>query len=264
MKILVYFIMVIIAIILHEFGHYVASKMNKLSVESFCIGVGPKLFGFKKFGTRFEMRLLPIAGCITNDINEVDRISFLKEWIIDLSGVFMNFMAAMISLSIFNHKNIFVIMELFFAKVIRPLWSYMLNINNYVQPSESNISFINQNISSNEFLLLFAAINIALFTFNLLPIPLLDGGQLIMCIIRRICNKSNRTKEIYSKITNIVYLICWILLILPVLFRFLPVYKVCYIIMAFLFGCLITVIKQTKIYNDIKNKKWTEFIKKIK
>ena len=51
-----------ILVFVHEFGHYLAAKIFHVKVVSFSIGFGPKLFGFKKWDTSWEVRLLPLGG----------------------------------------------------------------------------------------------------------------------------------------------------------------------------------------------------------
>ena len=55
------FLMVLIMV--HEFGHYIAGKIFGFGIEEFAIGFGPKIFKkTKKNGELFSIRLLPIGG----------------------------------------------------------------------------------------------------------------------------------------------------------------------------------------------------------
>ena len=49
-------------VFVHELGHFIAARLCGVEVESFSIGMGPRLCGFKAFGTQFSLRLLPIGG----------------------------------------------------------------------------------------------------------------------------------------------------------------------------------------------------------
>lgn len=49
-------------ILVHEGGHFVAAKLSGVQVNEFALGMGPKLFSFKKGETRYSLRLLPIGG----------------------------------------------------------------------------------------------------------------------------------------------------------------------------------------------------------
>lgn len=51
-----------ILIVFHEFGHFIVAKRNGIAVPEFSLGMGPKLFSFKKGETLFTVRLLLIGG----------------------------------------------------------------------------------------------------------------------------------------------------------------------------------------------------------
>ncbi len=49
-------------VFIHELGHFYFARRGGIAVEEFAIGMGPKLFGFKRKGTEWTIRLLPIGG----------------------------------------------------------------------------------------------------------------------------------------------------------------------------------------------------------
>ena len=60
---IVYFILIFcLVVVAHEFGHFLLAKVNGINVVEFGIGMGPKLCGFKKNGTDYVIRLIPIGG----------------------------------------------------------------------------------------------------------------------------------------------------------------------------------------------------------
>lgn len=62
---LAYFILILgVIVLVHEFGHFIFSKMFGIYVYEFAIGMGPKLFSWKKEGgeTEYSIRLIPIGG----------------------------------------------------------------------------------------------------------------------------------------------------------------------------------------------------------
>ncbi len=62
---LVYFLIVIsILVFVHELGHFIMAKRAGVRVEKFSIGMGPKLFGFKKGDTEYVLSALPIGGYV--------------------------------------------------------------------------------------------------------------------------------------------------------------------------------------------------------
>ena len=64
-NILPFIIVLSILVFVHEYGHYIAARWNKVGVEAFSIGFGPELFGWNdKHGTRWKVSLLPLGGFV--------------------------------------------------------------------------------------------------------------------------------------------------------------------------------------------------------
>ncbi len=62
---LFYFILILgVIVLVHEFGHFIFAKIFGIYVYEFSIGMGPKLYGWKKKGgeTDYSIRLIPIGG----------------------------------------------------------------------------------------------------------------------------------------------------------------------------------------------------------
>jgi regulator of sigma E protease len=53
-----------VMILVHEWGHYIAAKLLGVRVETFAIGFGPRLVGFKRNGTDYRISLLPLGGYV--------------------------------------------------------------------------------------------------------------------------------------------------------------------------------------------------------
>lgn len=49
-------------IFFHELGHFLLAKASGIRVNEFALGMGPKIFSFKKGETMYALRLLPIGG----------------------------------------------------------------------------------------------------------------------------------------------------------------------------------------------------------
>jgi len=62
---LVYFLIVIgILVFVHEFGHFIMAKRAGVRVEKFSLGMGPKIWGFKKGDTEYIISALPLGGYV--------------------------------------------------------------------------------------------------------------------------------------------------------------------------------------------------------
>ena len=56
-----------IIIFVHELGHFLVAKWSCIKINEFALGMGPKLFGFKKGETYYNIRLFPIGGFVDMD-----------------------------------------------------------------------------------------------------------------------------------------------------------------------------------------------------
>jgi len=62
---LIYFLIVIgILVFVHEFGHFIMAKRAGVRVEKFSLGMGPKVFGYKKGDTEYVLSWLPLGGYV--------------------------------------------------------------------------------------------------------------------------------------------------------------------------------------------------------
>lgn len=105
MQILIIIALVIIGILLfeliifsHEFGHFITAKKSGVKVNEFSLGMGPKIFGFKKGETDYSLRLLPLGGfCAMEGEDEespepraFNNAKIWKRMIIIIAGAVMN------------------------------------------------------------------------------------------------------------------------------------------------------------------------------
>lgn len=51
-------------VLFHEFGHYLAAKFFKVTVEVFSVGFGPRLWGFTYRGTEYRLSWVPLGGYV--------------------------------------------------------------------------------------------------------------------------------------------------------------------------------------------------------
>lgn len=64
MSILIFILVLVVLIIVHEFGHFIVAKLFGIRVDEFGLGFPPKLFG-KKFGeTEYTFNAIPAGGFV--------------------------------------------------------------------------------------------------------------------------------------------------------------------------------------------------------
>ena len=74
---LILFIIILGSIVfIHEGGHFLFAKLTGIYVYEFALGMGPKLFSFKKGETEYSLRAIPIGGfCqLAGEEGEVDNL----------------------------------------------------------------------------------------------------------------------------------------------------------------------------------------------
>ncbi len=74
MSIVVALIIFGILVFIHELGHMLLAKKNKIGVVEFSIGLGPRIFSFDKGGTKYSLKLIPFGGAcqMEGEIDESD------------------------------------------------------------------------------------------------------------------------------------------------------------------------------------------------
>ncbi len=106
---LIYFILILgITIFVHELGHFIFAKKAGIHVYEFAIGMGPKLFSFRRKNdeTVYSLRLIPLGGFvqmsgeeINEDLNipEEKRLqskTWFQRFLTMIAGALFNFLLA--------------------------------------------------------------------------------------------------------------------------------------------------------------------------
>lgn len=53
-----------VLVFIHEFGHFAVAKLLKIKVETFSLGFGPRLLGFKWGDTDYQICIVPLGGYV--------------------------------------------------------------------------------------------------------------------------------------------------------------------------------------------------------
>jgi regulator of sigma E protease len=108
--ILAFVLLLAVMIVVHELGHYWAAVAVGIRVETFSIGFGPRLFGFRRGDTDFRVSLIPLGGYVRmlgeqpGDDQAIDPASFQAKarWqraIVIMAGPLMNIILAVLLLT---------------------------------------------------------------------------------------------------------------------------------------------------------------------
>lgn len=196
--VLILFACIIAAVILHEFGHYLAARHCGIIPEEFNIGFGPRLFGFRKGGTDWNVRLIMLGG--SNEFKEKSQAQFdalpvKKQIHIIAAGIEANLVLAFVSWLIYTAQRGLTLVQgiITYGKMIVMIMPGTISaIADFCAPgAKSDITAMYETgsmfaQSSMSMLLisvmLFSAMNAILGVTNLFPIPAMDGGQIVLRI----------------------------------------------------------------------------------
>ncbi len=188
-------------ILIHELGHLWAAKRLGIPVARFSIGLGPRLFGCRRGGTDYAVALVPIGGYVLPDLPDeraYERIPIRDRMLFALAGPIANLLLAVV---------VFAALQLAtrglspVAVLIEP-WRQTADglgavVNGYAQlftrPQELSgvIGIVAHGgrlagldpVAAVGFL---GMLSINLAVLNLLPLPPLDGGKILMGLLEAV------------------------------------------------------------------------------
>lgn len=203
-------------IVVHEFGHFIAARAIGVPVAEFGVGLGSALVSITWGGTRYRLNTLPLGGYVTLAMEGDDGLAARPYWakaLVMLAGIGMNFITAIILLTILltvgGHVTLsdgqstqammvearpvlealgtsvrFVID--FSVESIASIPGAILN--SIATPDATEIagplgiaSMTGHSVTAGGMSVLYMAalLSIVIGAFNLLPIPILDGGHFL-------------------------------------------------------------------------------------
>ena len=187
-------------IAIHEYGHLLAAKLCGIPVKRFSIGFGPKLFGFKRGETSYWFSLIPLGGYVLPALEDTDfrRLPAYKRITFALGGPAANIAGAFVGLFVLglSQWGLGPIQAVSFAAT-----QLMIGLQQQLYGLSKLFSDFGQLggivaivvVGGTQFgstladLLTFSVlINISLAVMNLLPLPPLDGGRILFCVLEKI------------------------------------------------------------------------------
>lgn len=110
-SVLLFLVILLVLVLVHEFGHFIVAKWTGMRVDEFAFGFPPKLISFKKGETTYSINIVPLGGYVAifgengepNDIAKHDTRAFSnRPWwaqlLTLLAGVTMNLLLAWVIL----------------------------------------------------------------------------------------------------------------------------------------------------------------------
>jgi regulator of sigma E protease len=187
-------------ILIHEAGHYFGALWMGIPVRRFAIGFGPKLASLSRGGTEFALCAIPLGGYVLPAIEHEDdwfNVPVGKRLVFLLGGPLANILFAV---PLFALLNTVTEGLLLYGLLVAP-WlqtaAFTLTIAMaipmlFIDPSQLSgvVGIVSQGqqmvgLSAAQGLMFAIAISLNLAVFNLLPIPILDGGKILLAIAEK-------------------------------------------------------------------------------
>jgi regulator of sigma E protease len=180
-------------VLIHELGHLAAARLVGIPVAGFSVGLGPKVWSWRWGWTEYSIRALPLGGYVLPAVENPDqfrRIAHRKRLLYFLGGPLANLVAALLAYAILNAVTLgFSIQNLLIApfdQVATACWQVLGSLPAMFNHPDQIVSVIGIAVVGSQaaaagMIVPFAIyLSVSLAVLNLLPIPVLDGGQIVM------------------------------------------------------------------------------------
>lgn len=188
-------VMVYLVLGLHELGHLMALRRYGVPVPLFALGGPPWVFRRSWRGTEYRLGLVPLAGFVAPDVSGVEALPKARYALVYLAGPLMNLAGALVGLLLLwaLQGDVGVLAKGLVAMVSFPLllveglWEFLAGTA--PEGSTGFLAFFREGsrvvgLGLQGVVGLWVALNMVMGWFNLLPLPPLDGGQVVFGLLR--------------------------------------------------------------------------------
>jgi len=190
-----------LVILAHEYGHFLVAKLMTIPVERFSIGFGPKLWSFHRGTTEFRISLFPIGGYLLPEVKDETqffKLPVLKRIILAAGGPVASALLTIVCFSLYNTFSTGInlnglLLKPFFQTGKTTLAMLYVILQSLSQPGQlsSAVGLVAQGgrfigSSSLSWLQFTALVSLNLGIINLLPLPVFDGGKILLYSLEKI------------------------------------------------------------------------------
>jgi regulator of sigma E protease len=199
----------IVVIGLHEAGHFLVAKRFGLVADVFSLGFGKVLFAAKdRYGTAWQIRALPFGGFVKLDAARLAALSPSRRMAIYAAGPAVNVALGLALVTVVGIQmgvpalRSFEISCQFVPRIVMTLLGAITQI--FSGDLSTLAGPIGAAMASGDAVRLHSGLMfMALFSWsvgvvNLLPVPLLDGGQIVLSGIEMIAGKPGENTMKYA------------------------------------------------------------------
>ena len=188
-------------ILVHELGHLLAARWLGIGVSRFSIGLGPKLWGFRRSGVEYWLALIPFGGYVLPELSDEHgylRIPSARRVVFALCGPAANVAAAVLLLCIYNvasgNLSLHGLLVAPFVQTGQMLGRIVAAIGELLSHPGQIAGVVgivalggrHVGLDVARAAVFSAMISLNLAIFNLLPLPPLDGGKIVLGLLERL------------------------------------------------------------------------------
>jgi regulator of sigma E protease len=183
-------------ILIHEAGHLAAARLVGIPVSGFSIGFGPRLWSRRWGATEYSLRALPLGGYVQPALDPDGgdagfrtialprRLAFFVGGPLANLAVAVPLVAALSAMA--GARSFYSLAVAPFAVVAGACWQVLNLLPDLFRQPENLTGVVGiaieggQLVAAGRLVELAFSLSISLAVLNLLPIPILDGGQIVM------------------------------------------------------------------------------------
>lgn len=207
-----------IVLTLHELGHFVAAKLLKVPITEFSVGAGPTLYKRKRKNILYQFKLLPIKGHVAPEPEVVSTLPLHSKCFLYLAGIFVNLICFIVGLGMVFIQNgeefinglISAVIKI--PEIFQSFYLVLLNLNvtDIVTPQHDLENTVGVTLSLTTFVeqfwVGFAILSLMLAVLNTIPIPILDGGQVVTAFLTSFLKLVKTPKKLISVIITSLFI----------------------------------------------------------
>ena len=217
-------------VLIHEGGHFLVAKLCKVKVNEFSIGFGKAIWKKQGKETLYSLRIIPLGGFVqmegesenSTDERSFSNVSIPKRIAIVAAGAIVNIifgilvyflLVATVGLQFVDPAKDTILNRIYYAGIntgdfivsifdsVKMLFTNGVSAEQMTGPVGIS-QIVVQAAGFANYIYILAVISVSLGVTNLLPIPALDGGKIVLLIVEAIRRKKI-TMETEAKITLI-------------------------------------------------------------
>jgi regulator of sigma E protease len=194
-------------ILIHEAGHFAAARLMGIPVSGFSVGFGPRLWSRRWGRTEYSLRALPLGGFVVPGVSsdsEFRAFQLRRRLAFFLGGPLANLVVAVPLFGALNVLkggfSLYGVAVAPFGQAVEACRQFLTFLPKMLTEPASLQGVVGimveggRLVATGMMIELAISLSISLAVLNLLPIPVLDGGQILMSCLEEVFPRLTRLR----------------------------------------------------------------------